>query len=93
MNEEKTCLICQQGVEDLQHFLLDCVGLEIVRAKYIELQRPRIEDGELLKRIILMMEESNRPPVYYVDLIWELWKERRRLIGLRESSVEWMPKL
>ena len=86
VNEEKECLLCRGGIEDLQHFLLDCVKLENVRSKYLELMRPRREDSELIMRIILMMNGCDRQPVYYVNLIWDLWRERGRLIEMRYES-------
>ena len=85
--EEKICILCRDGIESLEHFMLECVALEYVRSRYSELVRPRMGNNEQLMVKILMFIESDRAPIYHVDLVWELWRERKRLIEMQSPSV------
>ena len=81
---EKKCEICEIENEDLKHFLLECTFLEKLRCQFIELQRPRNEDiNELMARILLFGWKKERYQEeqieYFVDMVFELWKERERL--------------
>ena len=81
---EKKCEICEIENEDLKHFLLECTFLEKLGCQFIELQRPRNEDiNELMARILLFGWKKERYQEeqieYFVDMVFELWKERERL--------------
>ena len=41
---ERGCKVCRHELEDLQHFLLHCPGLNKIRVEAVELQRPYLED-------------------------------------------------
>ena len=86
-NEEKQCQICRNGTENLEHFLVTCVSLENVRSKYIELMRPRIDDNRKIMMVILMLCENEKSPLYYVDLIWDLWRERKKLMEMQAPNL------
>ena len=82
MTEEgRNCAICGYREETLEHFLLECERLKGIRCKYIELQSPMNEDHELIIANVLMYDKSTwKEKEYYVDMIYELWNERKRLI-------------
>ena len=81
-DEGRNCALCGCAEETLEHFLLECERLQVVRCKYIELQRPLNEDLELIIASVLMYDKCTwKEKEYYVDMIYELWTERKRLIG------------
>ena len=46
-NEElKKCSLCKCHIETIDHFLLDCDKLQLIRNKYLILQRPQILDAD-----------------------------------------------
>ena len=76
--DDKECLCCRGEIETIEHFVLDCSKLEHIRIKYIELQRPRIEQRDEIMVNLLMFGEKDGD--YYVNILWEMWKERMKLI-------------
>ena len=81
-SDGKVCTICRSSEETLEHFILDCQGLQEVREKYIELQRPMVEDREEVMANVLMYDKCSwTKKEYYVDMIYELWNERTKRIG------------
>ena len=44
-NQETNCKLCEEEVEDLGHFILDCKALELDRRPSLELQRPRLQES------------------------------------------------
>ena len=76
--DAKVCLLCGDGVETLEHFVLDCSKLEHIRMRYVELQRPMIEQRDKIVRDLLMFGDKSAD--YYVNIVWEIWKERKKLM-------------
>ena len=87
MESEKICKMCGLEVETLKHFLIECNELQSIRNNYIELQWPKIESAEEnIKKMLLLSEDNERREEYYIDLLWEMWMERRR--KCEEINVE-----
>ena len=80
LDDEKICLLCGCGVETLEHFILDCCKLEQIRIKYVELQRPMIEQRDEIMVSLLMFDEKDAE--HHVSIVWEMWRERGRLIEM-----------
>ena len=76
-NEENRCKICNDGNEDLKHFILHCNKLEEIRKTHILLQRPYPEDeDELLSKIIF--ENTDKEEVKII--MGKMWSRRLSLI-------------
>ena len=71
------CEVCGAEREDLQHFLLECPGLQDIRGRQWELQRPYIEDKE---RIIGYYLFEGRNIEEKKSQLYKMWKQRERLI-------------
>ena len=71
--EEKICKLCKKEEETLEHFIMDCDELQECRKKFIELQRPSIENKKDIMAKVLMMEGVEDR---YLDIMDDLWKER-----------------
>ena len=83
----RQCALCGEAEETLEHFLLECWRLQDVRNKYIELQRPMNEDKEIVMADVLLYNESEwTRKEYFVDMLYELWRERKR--NIEERSLE-----
>ena len=67
------CSLCGEREETLEHFLLECVQLNAVRARYASGERLQL--GKLLLFDRVTKEEVDM----YMGVVWELWKERKRL--------------
>ena len=90
LEEEKICKMCRGGIEDLRHFLLECPKLEPIRNKYLELQRPRMEDELDIIGIILLLKGK---PNYlqtqkYLDMIWDIWRQRTKICEQLENNTD-----
>ena len=48
VGEGTECIICREGIEDLEHFLLKCQGLQQIRKKKRELQMNENKDNQLI---------------------------------------------
>ena len=78
----KTCKLCCLEVETLQHFILDCNKLQEVRGRYVELQRPMMENKNKLIALILLFDRRDGESVnYYIDMLWDIWSMRESLIN------------
>ena len=76
-NEENRCKICNDGNEDLKHFILHCNKLEEIRKTHILLQRPYPEDeDELLSKIIF--ENTDKEEIKII--MGKMWSRRLSLI-------------
>ena len=81
----KMCRMCKTQVETLDHFLVDCSKLQETRMKYIELQWPKGEKvDELINRILLLDERNRENSEYYIDMLWDLWMERKKQMSAIE---------
>ena len=72
-----TCRICDQGTENLTHFILECEGLIEERGRAKTLQRPHPEDqDEVLGAFLFDQEtlEENKVTLY------DMWKKRRKIL-------------
>ena len=77
-NESTKCSLCEDTIENVEHFLLDCQALNSERIKILELQRPRIENkNELVSRIIF--DEYSK----YETQIQKMWLKRLNLLEQR----------
>ena len=84
-DEEKICPLCQQGIETLEHFILECPKLQPIRNKHIELQWPMQPNRkeENIKKILMFDIENNADKfenIRYINLIEELWIKRKSII-------------
>ena len=75
--ESKTCKICHSEEEDINHFMLHCMGLSTLRNKTLELQKPNIEDEA---KIIgdYLFEAENIPKKK--DTLFKMWTKRTHLL-------------
>ena len=84
-DEGRNCPMCGYREETREHFILECVKLEQIRCKYIELQRPMNDDPEMIIASVLLYNKNTwNEKEYFVDMIYELWNERKKMI---ESMV------
>ena len=74
MGEEVQCELCGFELEDPKHFLLDCPYLEQEREKIFLLQRPRIENRNLIIGQLLFGQEL------YESKLYKLWTKRKNLL-------------
>ena len=55
------------------------------RNKYIELQKPYKENMiELMATIMLLNKNEDQPNEYYIDMIYDLWLTREKLLKSNE---------
>ena len=81
-DETKICKMCNLEVETLQHFLLDCNALQCYRNKYTCLQLPRkMDTRDILCEILIFKNVYEESPYYYVDMIDNLWRARKGILG------------
>ena len=80
--ESRVCKLCGSGVEDLEHFMLECERLESVRGEMIELRRPRLEDVEFVMGQLLFGEDIDGRRRW----LCRMWKHTER--GSREMEQE-----
>ena len=81
--ERERCAVCQdQVVEDLQHFLLECRGVEEARAAAVELQRPRGEnDVETMGEFLFGDEGGWCSRRRKMGILRKMWRMRRSIIS------------
>ena len=81
-NPSKICRLCNLEIETIEHFLLDCNTLQSYRNNFLELQRPSIENKtEIIAYILLFEGDIDRNAEYYVDLIYKLYNERKKVLS------------
>ena len=81
LNASKNCKLCDGEIETLKHFLLDCPALQIYRNEYICLQLPRnTDENSIITEILLLSYEYDYPPIYYIDMIFYVWKKRNEIL-------------
>ena len=81
LQENKICDLCSLEIESLEHFLIDCPKLQIVRQQYVELQKPTIlNKNEIMAIILLLKISTNQLDIYYIDMINNLWNVRNKLL-------------
>ena len=78
----KICKVCSEGeIETLQHFILDCPGLQNCRNRFIFLQLPRNRNSEnLLQRILLYEKDDTIDNKQMIDILNQLWQERNKIL-------------
>ena len=84
---DRICKLCKKETETLAYFLTGCHKLQNKRNEYIELQWPMTnEKDQIIKRMLLFDKNSSaKEKNIYIDMLWELWKERKR--QYRQTSV------
>ena len=78
--QAQTCSLCNNGVETLEHFIMDCPALESTRTTCKKLQRPREEDRDKIINAILLLDKEDRCIEEYTDVIKELWMRRASIL-------------
>ena len=81
MGEEVKCELCGFELEDLKHFLLDCPCLEQEREKIFLLQRPRIENRNLIIGQLLFGQEL------YESKLYKLRIRRKNLLKEKTDKI------
>ena len=74
-NGNTNCLMCDNSMENLNHFLLWCrpTGYSEIRTKEPLLQQPYVQDEEYLMGQLLF-EEDKREKIK--ETIYKFWRER-----------------
>ena len=69
-----TCKLCKRNkIETLEHFVLDCHELQIIRNKILFLQLPRPQEtAELLHKVLFFLEKDI-PANVIIDTILQMW--------------------
>ena len=81
LNASKNCKICDNEIETLKHFLIDCSALQKFRNEYICLQLPRnVDENSLIMEILLLSNHYNIPSIYYVDMLFYIWNKRKEML-------------
>ena len=78
LNETTDCPICLHELENIEHFLLYCPALKYERNESIYLQKPFLEDENIIIGNFLF-KGDNRKSLY------KLWKKREKEIKIIES--------
>ena len=79
----KICKLCNEGIETLEHFLIDCNRLQELRSGYLVLQRPTVQNkNELMASVLLLGSEGDGEAEYYMELLWSLWRKREMLLNI-----------
>ena len=80
-DKDKTCKLCNNHVETLKHFILDCTAMQKYRTEFQVLQLPRVMDEDkLLKNILLMEDDWEIAKTELMDMVAVLWNKRCKLI-------------
>ena len=77
----KLCKLCNEQNETLEHFLIDCNKLQIIRNKHTILQRPMIENKETIISKILLLDFEEDNIKYYLSILSQLWTTRNQLLN------------
>jgi len=72
---EEGCRLCGAEREDDLHFILECEVLEEIRGEAMELQRPRVENGEVVVGQFLFGEGDVRRRR---RILGDMWRRRER---------------
>ena len=75
------CKLCNEQVETLEHFLIDCQRIQYIRQKYSLLQRPHIENKKDIMRTLLLFDEVIDDYETPINALYEMWKEREKLLA------------
>ena len=81
-DEGKVCPLCLEGVESLEHFLLKCDRLETIRSKCSVMQRPRNNDANVIKQILLFNRQDSTTGKECLELLWKMWSARDAIIKI-----------
>lgn len=77
MGENGECKICNQGIENLQHFILECKELNEERKKAVWLQRPyRENENEIIGEFLFGVENLCEKK----EILNDMWKRREKKI-------------
>ena len=69
------CRLCNSITEDLEHFILDCLGYSDIRQTFIILRRPLIENTEQIISDFLVNEDTTQENK---EILYSLWTKRSR---------------
>ena len=71
LNASKNCKLCNDEIETMKHFLLDCPALQSFRNAFICLQLPRnMDENSIITEILLLSNVYDYPPIYYIDMLY-----------------------
>ena len=74
------CPVCKD-IENLEHFIFECVPLQETRNIYIHLQLPsNLKRQEMLKEILIFFSDDQFNKTYFIDMIYKLWNKRESLL-------------
>ena len=76
-NENTICELCKKETENLEHFLLDCEQLSEERRIMIELQKPHIENRQVLMGKFLFGKENIQNKKIFLA---NYWKSRKKIL-------------
>ena len=70
----KVCKLCKNGIEALQHFILDCIELQNIRNQCVMLQLTRNEkkNEKILANLLLLESEEEYDHNYFINLVHKL---------------------
>ena len=77
----KLCKLCMLEIETLEHFLLFCNKLQVIRNNYIHLQWPAVQNKQdIIKKILLFEEDEGFNYIYFIDMLYKIWNKRENLL-------------
>ena len=81
-DKELACKLCKKGqIETLEHFLLDCPELQLIRNRIIFLQLPRPLETEKLMEIMLLYTDGEVSHDTIINTILCMWTTRIKTIA------------
>ena len=81
-DRNKFCRICiMNKIETIEHFLLECPKLQVVRNKMLSLQLPRIQEVQpLIEKMMLLGEHNELERNSIISIVTEMWIVRNKAI-------------
>ena len=74
-------VLCEAEVETVEHFVMKCEGIRMIRERHGVCGGVRVEE-------VLLFEGRTKEKVDgYTRMLEEMWAERERLIESRERNV------
>ena len=76
-SQKERCKICENGNEDICHFMLHCTKLQDIRQRNIMLQKPiQREEDNVIGKFIFDKEEIEKKKI----LVMKLWTKRKKIL-------------
>ena len=77
----KICDLCKEQIETLEHFLIDCNKLQLIRNKFSILQRPMNNNKESIISKLLLLDFEDDNVNYYINILSQLWITRNNILN------------